>query len=79
MTDDFASLFRLIEDRTDEVSGRAARLLPPELQKRLAKLAAGDSNDEERRELLALIKEQPDLILAVVTEIQNLRDVTKVP
>jgi hypothetical protein len=77
VTDDFAPLFRLIENRTDEVSGRAATTISADLQKKLVKLGAGQCNEEERRELVALLEEQPDLIPALVKEIKNLRNLPK--
>lgn len=77
MIDDFAPLFRLIENRTDEVSGRAHRPISPEIQKKLANLAAGRCTDEERRELIRLLEQQPDLIPALVREIKILRESPK--
>ena len=77
MIDDFAPLFRLIENRTDEVSGRADRPISPEIQKNLANLAAGRCTDEERRELIRLLEQQPDLIPALVREIKILRESPK--
>ena len=77
MIDDFTPLFRLIENRTDEVSGRADRTMSPGIQKKLAKLAAGRCTDEERRELIRLLEQQPDLILALVREIKILRESPK--
>jgi len=77
MIDDFTPLFRLIENRTDEVSGRADRPISPAIQKKLAKLAAGRCTDEERRELIRLLEQQPDLILALVREIKILRESPK--
>jgi hypothetical protein len=77
MIDDFAPLFRLIENRTDEVSGRADRPISHEIQKKLANLAAGRCTDEERRELIRLLEQQPDLIPALVREIKILRESPK--
>jgi hypothetical protein len=77
VTDDFSLLFDLIEHSAEEVVGRAARPISPEIQKQLAKLAAGECNDEERRELLTLLEEQPDLLPALVKEIRNLRGLPK--
>jgi hypothetical protein len=72
MIDDFAPLFRLIENRTDEVSGRADCPISPGIKKKLAKLAAGWCTNEERRELTRLLEQQPDLIPARAREIRIL-------
>lgn len=76
MTDDFSVLFDLIK-QPDEVVGRAAQTISPEIQKRLAKFAAGNCDDHERRELLALLQQQPDLIPVLVREIKTLRESPK--
>jgi hypothetical protein len=77
VTDDFSLLFDLIQHSAEEVVGRAARPISPEVRTRLAKLAAGRCNDEERRELLTLLEQEPDLIPALVEEIKLLRELPK--
>ena len=77
MIDDFTPLFRLIENRTDEVSGRADRPISPGMKKKLAKLAAGWCTNEERREITRLLEQQPDLIPTRVREIRILRQSPK--
>jgi hypothetical protein len=46
-------------------------------KKKLAKLAAGWCTNEERRELIRLLQQQPDLIPARVREIRILRESPK--
>ena len=78
MNDDFKALFELLEAPAREVSGREA---PPavslEVRKRLAKLAAGECNPEERGELLVLLEEQPELIAELAREVKKLRNAAK--
>src|SRR5439155_864125 len=71
---EFTPLVRLIQNRTAEGCGRAERPISPGIQKKLGKLAAGRCTDEERRELIRLVEQQPDLIRALVREIQILRE-----
>jgi hypothetical protein len=79
VTEDFSVLFDLIKQPADEVVGRASQTIPAQIQKRLAKLAAGHCNDDERRELLALLQQEPDLIPVLVSEIKKLRNLPKCP
>jgi hypothetical protein len=74
---DFAALFRLNENRTDDVSGRRRSANLSWDKKKLAKLAAGWCTNEERRELIRLLQQQPDLISARVREIRILRESPK--
>jgi hypothetical protein len=78
VNDDFKALFELLEAPAREVSGREA---PPavslEVRKRLAKLAAGECNPEERGELLVLLEEQPELIAELAREVKKLRNAAK--
>lgn len=73
MNDDFQTLFELLEDGAQEVSGRAAATVPSELREKIAKFAAGTCNEEERDQMKQLLREQPDLIPVLVTEIRALR------
>jgi hypothetical protein len=57
----------------DEVSGRADRPTSPGIKKKLAKLAADWCTNEERRELIRLLQQQPDVIPARVREIRILK------
>jgi hypothetical protein len=75
--DDFSLLFELLEYSAKEVVGRAAPTISPELREKLAKLAAGRCNDQERYELLTLLEQQPDLIPALVKEVKSLREFSK--
>jgi hypothetical protein len=74
VNDDFSILFELLETSAPEVAGRGSTTVSPELRKRLTKLAAGRCNDAERRELINLLEQQPDLIPALVKEIKSLRE-----
>ena len=78
-TSEFSLLFDLAERSAEEVGGRAATTVSPELQKKLAKLAAGGCDEEERGELLALLEQQPNLIPALVKEIKHLRNLPNCP
>jgi hypothetical protein len=69
-------LFELLEDDAGEVMGRGSTI-SRELQEKLAKLAAGRCNNEERREMIHLLEQQPDLIPALVNEIKSLREPDK--
>lgn len=73
MNDDFQILFELLEGGAQEVSGRAAATVSSDLREKIAKFAAGTCNEEERDQMKKLLREQPDLIPVVVTEIQALR------
>jgi hypothetical protein len=74
VNDDFSAIFELLEHSGKEVTGRAAPSVSVELQQRLAKFAAGQSDETERRELLTMLEQQPDLVPALVKAIKNLRD-----
>jgi hypothetical protein len=73
VNDDFHILFELLEGRAQEVSGRAAASVPPELREKMERFAAGSCNEEEREQMKKLLREQPDLIPLLVTEIRSLR------
>jgi hypothetical protein len=73
VNDDFQILFELLEGGAQEVSGRAAATVPSELREKIAKFAAGTCNEEERDQMKKLLREQPDLIPVLVTEIRALR------
>ena len=77
VTDDLSPLFGLTEQSAEEVLGRAGAMISPEIQKLLAKLAAGGCTDQERRELVRLFEHQPDLIPVLVREIRILRELPK--
>jgi len=62
VNDDFSILFELLETSAPEVAGRGSTTVSRKLGKKLAKLAAGRCNDGERRELINLLQQQPDLI-----------------
>lgn len=71
MNDDFQILFELLESQ--EVSGRSAAMVSSDLREKIAKFAAGTCNEEEREQMKKMLREQPDLIPALVTEIRALR------
>ena len=73
MNDDFQILFELLEGGVQEVSGRAAATVSSDLREKIAKFAAGTCNEEERDQMKKLLREQPDLIPVLVTEIRALR------
>ena len=73
MNDDFHILFELLEGGAQEVSGRAAASVSPELREKMERFAAGSCNEEEREQMKKLLREQPDLIPLLVTEIRSLR------
>jgi hypothetical protein len=71
VNDDFQILFELLESQ--EVSGRSAATVSSDLREKIAKFAAGTCNEEEREQMKKMLREQPDLIPALVTEIRALR------
>jgi hypothetical protein len=71
VNDDFQILFELLESQ--EVSGRSAAMVSSDLREKIAKFAAGTCNEEEREQMKKMLREQPDLIPALVTEIRALR------
>jgi hypothetical protein len=73
VNDDFQILFELLEGGAQEVSGRAAATVSSDLREKIAKFAAGTCNEEERDQMKKLLREQPDLIPVLVTEIRALR------
>jgi len=73
VNDDFATLFELLEDRAQEVTGRVAVTVPSELREKIAKFAAGTCSDEERDQMKQLLLQKPDLIPVLVTEARALR------
>jgi hypothetical protein len=73
VNDDFQILFELLEGGVQEVSGRAAATVSSDLREKVAKFAAGTCNEEERDQMKKLLREQPDLIPVLVTEIRALR------
>ena len=73
VNDDFQILFELLEGPAQEVMGRAATTVPPELRERIAKFAAGTCSQEERDQMKKLLREKPDLIPVLAAETQALR------
>jgi len=73
VNDDFQILFELLEGRAQEVTGRAATTISPELREKIARFAAGTCSDEERDQMKELLREKPDLIPVLVTETRALR------
>jgi hypothetical protein len=73
VNDDFQILFELLEGGAQEVSGRAATTVSSDLREKIAKFAAGTCNEEERDQMKKLLREQPDLIPVLVTEIRAIR------
>jgi len=75
VNDNFQILFELLDSGVQEVSGRAAAAVPSELRDKIAKFAAGTCDEQERDQMKKLLREQPDLIPVLVTEIRALRPV----
>ena len=75
--DEFGSIFEFLEASKKEVGGRGALVVSHETRKSLAKLATGDCDEGERRELLKLMDEKPDLVAVLVAEIKKLRNASK--
>ena len=73
MNDDFKILFKLLEGRAQEVTGRGATTVPSELREKIARFAAGTCSEEERDQMKKLLREKPDLIPVLVTETRALR------
>jgi hypothetical protein len=77
MTHDFSILFELLEYERAEVAGRASSTISRDIREKLAKLAAGQCNDKERRDLLRVLNEQPESISELVREIKRLRGLAR--
>jgi hypothetical protein len=73
VTDDFRLLFDLIEPRPPEVGGRVALAISSELRAKIARFAAGKSNEDERTEMKRTLREKPELIPALADEVRALR------
>ena len=73
MNNDFKILFELLEGRAQEVTGRIAAAVPPELRESIARFAAGTCSEEEREQMKKLLREKPDLIPVLVAETRALR------
>jgi hypothetical protein len=74
MNDDFATLFALQQHSAGEVAGHGSTAISRKIREQLAKLAAGQCNNEERADLISLLRQQPDLIAAFANEIKTLRE-----
>lgn len=75
MPDDLSSLFKFLEQTAAEVRGRAAAIpVSADVKNKLAKFASGQCDESERQEIIALIQSQPQLVPALVSEIEALRD-----
>ena len=77
MNDNFQILFELLEDPSQEVSGRIAATVPSELREKIARFAAGKCSEEEREEMKKWLREKPDLIPFLVAETRALRPSTE--
>ena len=73
MNDDFKILLEFFDGDVQEVGGRSAAPIPPDLKERIAKFASGKCTEEERVEMKKLLQKQPYLIPALVTETKALR------
>ena len=73
MTDDFKILLEFFDGDAREVAGRTAEPLPTELREKIARFASGKCTEEERSEMKRLLQEKPQLIPALVSETQALR------
>ena len=73
MNDDFQILFELLEHDAQEVSGRITATISSEIQKKIAKFAAGTCTEDERNQMKKLLTERPDLIPILANEVRALR------
>jgi hypothetical protein len=73
VNDDFKILLEFFDGGAQEVAGRSAPAIPPELQERIARFASGKCTEEERTEMKQLLQEQPHLVTALVAETKALR------
>jgi len=73
VNNDFKILFDLLEGRAQEVTGRIAVAVPPELRESIARFAAGSCSEEERDRVKKMLHEKPDLIPVLVAETRALR------
>jgi hypothetical protein len=73
VNDDFKILLEFFDGDAQEVAGRAAATIPPELREKISRFANGNCTEEERVEMKQLLQEQPHLISALVTETRALR------
>jgi hypothetical protein len=73
VNNDFQILFELLEGPAREVSGRIAAALPADLREKLARFASGKCSEEERDLVKKLLREQPDLVSVLATEVRALR------
>jgi hypothetical protein len=73
VNDDFKILLEFFDGDVQEVGGRSAAAIPPDLKERIAKFASGKCTEEERVEMKKLLQKQPYLIPTLVTETKALR------
>jgi hypothetical protein len=72
VSDDFATLFVLLQHSAGEIRGHGSAAI--KIREELAKLAVARCNNEERAELISLLRQQPELILAFADEIKTVRE-----
>ncbi len=75
MNDDFKILFELLKAQDQEVTGRIAAAVSPDLREKIARFAAGKCSEEEREQIKKLLLDNPDLIPVLVTETRALRTI----
>jgi hypothetical protein len=73
VNDDFKILLEFFAGDASEVAGRSTATIPTELRKKIGKFARGKCTEEERVEMRKLLREQPELIPALVIETKALR------
>lgn len=73
MNDEFASLFRFLDARRGEVSGRAATVVTPDLRQNISRFAEGTATEEQRAQMKQLLQQQPELIPLLVEAVESLR------
>jgi len=74
MNDDFATLFAAQLHSAGEVAGHGSAAISRKIREELAKLAAGQCDNEEHAELISLLGQQPELIPEFADEIKTLRE-----
>ena len=76
VSNDLDILFAFLQSREPEVSGHAAAEVSADLRERVVRFATGQSSESERDKVKKLLREQPDLIPVLVSEIRTLREKT---
>jgi hypothetical protein len=76
MLAEFKVLFRLLELAEGEVQGRQSARPPPQVERSLRALLSGDLDQEKRRKLCEVLREQPRWLAWLAEQIKNRRKTT---